>query len=67
MCQGIQLVLDPLEVIIGVLVDGVLANDALSLLCRFGGDPFMVKFCQFLAAEDLEVLPLLQSRQISWK
>ena len=42
MCQSIQLVLNSLKVIIGVLVDGLLANDTPGLFCQFGGDSFIV-------------------------
>ena len=66
MRQGIQLILNPLKVTISALVYSVLTDDAPGLLCLFGGDSLRVKRLEFLAVEDLEVLPLLQWGQTGW-
>ena len=70
MCQGIQLILNALKVIISALVDGLLADNTPGLLpagCLLGGDALTVKFLWFLAVEDLEVLPLFHRSQLSWQ
>ena len=69
MCQGVQLILNAFKVMIGALIDGLLADDASGMLltgCFFGSDALAVVFLQFLTVEDFEDLPLRLRSQISW-
>ena len=52
--------------IVSMLVDGFLADDAPGLFWFLKGDPLIVKFLQFPAVEDLEVLPLFRWGQLGW-
>ena len=64
------MILNAFKVIIGTLVDGLLADDASGMVltgCFFGGNTLTVTFLWFLAVEHLEMLPLCFGSQTGWK